>query len=345
MSISDEVLRDLGSLGFTGTIADRYHAYMESIGLSRSINPNFEFFPVDVSGRDILVYGAYKPVAGVTAGLADPDANFTTVNGTQTLSSPGQTYTNRIFNGTVFIAATGLTFNNCVFLGSPNAITSTNACIRGHSSIASRWGGATFNDCLIKPQRPSWWMNGAIGENGTFNRCLFEDVVDAFSLSTASDVGSETNINGCVVRKMARYKWLPPETGDGHSDLQTHNDAVQFHRVKNVNIIGNSFIGVEPGRVEDSWWPSNCMLIKQEVSGSAANLIENVLVDQNWFTGGQVGINMALAFSNTLGTVTISNNKFTRGGHRLYIISFPTFAGTLSNNTFEDDGSPIPIQT
>lgn len=345
-SISDQLYRDLESLGFdTGTIADRYRAYMVSIGLSFSIDPRFRMFAVSKANRDALVYGNYKPVANVTAGLADPNAVFTTVNGSQTLSTPDQTYNNRIFNGTVFVAATGLVFNNCVFLGSANVITNTNACVRGHSSIAARFGGAVFNDCLIRPQRPSVWMNGAIGENGTFNRCLFENVVDAFSLSTVSDVGSVTNINGCVVRKSMQFSWVPPDTGDGQSDNITHNDGIQFHRLKNVNVIGNSFIGVEPGHDidYDYWAPSNCILLKQEVSADPADMIENVLIDKNWFTGGQVGINIAYAFSNPLLSATISNNKFTRGGHRYYIIRAPEITSTITGNVYEDDGSPVPI--
>lgn len=345
-SISDEIYRDLGSLGFaSGTIADRYRAYMVSIGLSYSIDPRFRLFSLPAATRDTLVYGEYKPVANVTAGLANPNAVFTTVNGTQTLATPDQTFTNRIFNGTVFTAATGLVFNNCVFLGSPNVIATTNACIRGHSSIGARFGGAVFNDCVIKPQRPSVWMNGALGENGTFNRCLFENVVDAFSLSTVSDVGSITTIRGCVIRNPAQFTWTPPDTGDGQSDNVTHNDGVQFHRCKNVNIIGNSFMGVEPGHNVDStyWSPSNCILLKQEVSDLPADMIENVLIDKNWFTGGQVGVNIAYAFSNPLVSATISNNKFTRGGHRYYIIRTPEITSTITGNVFEDDGSPVPI--
>lgn len=345
MSVSDDVFRDLKSLGYSGSLADRYRAYMASIGLKRSVDPKFRFYAVNKAARDALVYGEYKPVANITAGLENPNAVFTTVSGSQTLNVADQTFTNRIFSGTVFIAATGLVFNNCVFLGSPNVITSTNACIRGHSSIAARLGGAIFNDCLIRPQRQSWWMNGVIGENGTFNRCLFENVIDPFSLSTASDVGSVTNIRGCVIRKMTQFNWTPPETGDGQSDFTTHNDGIQFHRTKNVNIIGNSFIGVEAAKQGDVWRSSNCMLIKQEVSALAADAIENVLVDKNWFTGGQVGINMAFAFTNTLGTVTISNNKFTRGGHRYYILKAPEITATLTANVYEDDGSPVPVTT
>lgn len=343
MSVADEIYRDLGSLGFTGTLGDRYRKYLNSIGVNKPTDLKFRFYPVGLAARNALVYGEYKPVANVTAGLVDPNAAFTTINGSQTLAVADQTFSNRIYNGTVFIAATGITFNNCVFLGSPNVITSTNACIRGHSSIAARMGGAVFNDCVIRPQRPSWWMNGVIGENASFNRCLIENVVDGFSLSSQSDVGSVTNIRGCVVRSMDRFAWQPPETGDGQADLTTHNDCIQFHRTKNVNIIGNSFICAEPAKMVDSWYPLNCMLIKQEVSSDPLDMIENVLVDKNWFTGGQVGINLALAFSNTLGTVTISNNKFTRGGQRLYIASFASFAGTLTNNVFEDNGSPVPI--
>ncbi len=93
-------------------------------------------------------------------------------------------------------------------------------------------------------------------------------------------------------------------------------------------------------------------MIKQEVDSSPANKIEFVTIDRNWIAGGKSSINLSYnqPLGNALESVSLTNNKFMRStwGTQLYILRDKIGGvgiANVSGNVFEDDGTPVTINT
>lgn len=141
----------------------------------------------------------------------------------------------------------------------------------------------------------------------------------------------------------------------------THADAIQFFITHDVTIRGN-FLGghhyagthnATPSdqdkiRAEDDFYNS-CIILKQEGDSTTANKITNVLIENNWFYGGQASLNIAYANGNKFDTVTIQNNRWIRADWSPgYYVLRDTFGGVpivnvFSNNVFDDDGSAVTV--
>jgi hypothetical protein len=309
--------------------------------------------------RDDLIYGTYKPQGGVTAGLVDPNATFTTQGtgaNTITLSTANAVYENVIFNGIVSIAALGIVFKNCVFKGLNNVTNSTGSstpCVKGASASPTlgMLGGARFIDCLLDPQSKSWWSYTIQNSWVTLERCEIRGSVDGLSLGSPSTSDQPTQIYGCHIHDGTYYSWTAPATGDGHSDGQTHNDGIQIASGKNIHIKGN-YIGGAPsttGNINDGDdFHNSCIIIGQGTSKPTdpAYTIGTVLVEENWFEGSVDAVNLVRASGNTLPGVSVLNNRFIRRTNGTMYMSRPPapyFAGTISGNVIDDDGSPVPI--
>lgn len=295
---------------------------------------------VTVEGdRTTLVYGSYKPTPGDSAGNL-PNSTFTTQAGDFTAVAD-TTYQNVDFQGLVTTGAAGVVFKNCIFRGQTAAPSSAVFCVKSNNGDMA---GAKFYDCLFEPQVQSWWSNGIGGGNYEMYRCEIRKCVDGIDL-TAPTTGP-TIIKGNVIHDGTYYSWVAPETGDGHSDGHTHNDAIQFSRGKNITILGNYIGGVpsaDDNPSDGTDFPNSGIMLQQEVSSTQADMIENVTISQNWFEGGVCSLNTATKYGNTFPTTSITNNRFIRRTSGYYLIEASLFSGTISGNVIDDDGSPVPI--
>lgn len=138
--------------------------------------------------------------------------------------------------------------------------------------------------------------------------------------------------------------------------LYTHVDGVQFHRGKHYKIRGNRIGGtrvlgshnVYPSQkavilTGDDMYNS-AFMIKQEVDNTLANRIEDVIIELNFLAGGTATINFTSGNDNPFADTYIRDNKFYRStwGGQTYMLCGPNI-GHLSNNTFLDDGTAVPV--
>jgi hypothetical protein len=203
--------------------------------------------------------------------------------------------------------------------------------------------GLTIEDSKIDlTGRENWFVDGIAGGNFTIRRSEITRTVDGVGL--VSQVGN-TLIEANWIHDGYWTTWTDatPEPKPSHKDNQTHNDGIQFHRGRHHVIRGN-FIGGVRGTVAGAGddYTNACLMISQGVDGTAANRLDDVLIEKNWFQGGAASINLYKSNDNDLSGVTIRNNRFLRGpGY--YILKGAGVNAPLSNNVFDDTGLPVPI--
>ena len=131
----------------------------------------------------------------------------------------------------------------------------------------------------------------------------------------------------------------------------THSDCFQFNTGRNITIKNNFFggrrdmtgynatpYGYNSG--EDAH--NSCIMIQQEAGTAVNQLVRNVMVDGNWFSGGAATLNIYYKNSNTGSDWTFKNNKialrgstqYAGSGYGIYLKSEMT--PVLSNNVTWD---------
>lgn len=212
--------------------------------------------------------------------------------------------------------------------------------------------GLVIEDSVLAG-RGNVWCSGMRGGNYTIRRTELTWIPDGLCLT--SPLGNVT-AEGCWIHNGMYKEWtaVTPNMPAAGS-FYTHTDGVQFHRGKNYVLRGNMIGGarvpaahhtagasVAINSADDMY--NSCLMIKQEVDASAANKIENVLVENNWLMGGVASINICSGRGNDFSTTIIQNNRFVRStwGKQYYILRSPGI-GQFSNNVFDDDLTPVPI--
>jgi F5/8 type C domain len=340
--------------------------------------------------RDALVYGNYKPSAASVGpvpevtlaqlGTPSTSTDFVVTENNQVVENL------EIWGGVNLGSFSNVTVRNCIIHGTLTRGSGTGHVfgsgnnLRGATIIDSALVGrpvtvpASYNG-VPNPDagnvnRANEWVGGVLGGNFTVLRTEIANTSDGIGL--ISQLGNVT-VKGSWIHDGWMNEWpesqaspssgtpkyYPYSSGTLH---YTHVDGIQFHRGKNYTVVGNRIGGkrvigshnVTPSEKtqinsgDDMY--NAALMIKQEVDDTAANKIENVLIDRNWFEGGASTINLSYARSNRFDTLTLSNNRFTRStwGAQWYILRDNDGNGTpianLSNNVFEDDGTPVPIK-
>jgi len=339
--------------------------------------------------RDALVYGNYKPSAATVGPVPEVDLTQFGTPATSTdvvVTANNQVVENLEIWGRVDVKAfTGVTIRNCIIHGSllrnGNAghIIGNAGDLHGATIIDTALVGrpvtvpASF-DGVVNPDAGSInlgneWAGGIGGGNYKLLRTEIKHTSDGLALT--SQVGNVT-AKGCWIHDGWFNEWTPaqgsPSSGTAHyypystgTEHYTHVDGIQFHRGKNYTFIGN-FIGGTRVVGDHNAVPSEkaainsgddmynaALMIKQEVDATAANKIENVLIDRNWLAGGAATVNITFGLDNHFETVTLSNNRFVRStwGNQAYVLRWHDAAGVdvgnFANNVFDDDGSPVTI--
>jgi hypothetical protein len=328
--------------------------------------------------RDAQVFGTYKPNSRQLTG-SFPGTTFNHVyppTGSQTIQLTGTSYSNTTFWGLVR-SSNAATFRNCRFVGADPASTQFNV-LSGNVSNLGPTGGIpqvlTFFDCSFDssdwigdtPGRPLAATatrrinpngNGIHGGNVELYRCEITNVQDGINYTTGQ--GTHAVLESCWIHRMYyQDNWYGP------SDGRSHSDVFQFNHCKDL-LIQNSVLGGNrvpegyPAITDPAWgtgsnlgddaWNS-CLMIKEEGTWVAANAIDGVLIQNNWFYGGQYAWNMFYQSDhpNTFAGMSLINNKFGQrpaswGGG--YIIKSPEITATITGNTIEETGAPVPIST
>lgn len=306
------------------------------------------------------VLGSYKP--GPTTTGPRPSVALVRHDGDFRITTPGQVVEGLDIYGRVIVTATavGAVVRNCIIRGpGPAWISGFVACIDGTSSTLR---GLLVEDSRVDcTGRENPWVDAVRGSDVTLRRVEITRVGDGLSLVTV--VGNVT-AEGCWLHDGYYAEWIKGTVGyPTISDARVHGDAVQFHRGKGYTLRYNNLGGTRnPGPYHQSPYntvdakmvaykdagedyENSCFMIKQEVDSSAANKVENVLIEGNWLAGGASSINLSYSLLNTMASVSIINNRFIRStwGAHLYIIRDTAIAAVLTGNVFDDDQSPVPI--
>lgn len=302
--------------------------------------------PPTTGGRANLVPGTYRPGASTTGPL--PGTALRTVNGDLTVTANGQVIENVEVWGSIIVGAfSSVVIRNSVIHGTTRTGQDT-CCIYGKDDNLR---GALIEDCRLVG-RGNVWCSGVRGGNYTIRRSELTNLPDGICLT--SQLGNVT-VEGCWIHNGLYAEWTASTPNMPYAgNYYTHTDGVQFHRGSTYTIRGNMIGGTRvPGGVRtgqaaainsgDDMYNA-AFMIKQEVDNSAANRINNVLIEKNWLAGGMSTINIVPGRDNNFATTVVRNNRFIRStwGTQHYILRTGT-AGVFENNVFDDDGSPVPI--
>jgi hypothetical protein len=319
---------------------------------------------VPASGRDSLVSETYYPSASTVGVL--PDVARTTYGSTTsvTFSTPGQTVENLRFECEVSVAAADVTFKNCYFAGKAvvDAGTSRGLVNATNASVLR----AKFIDCTFNPQTPSPGVTGVQGHDFHVLRCEITRVNDGVDF-----FGDNCIVEASWIHHLGYFS--PSFT---NSNNATHNDDCQIHGGAHHQIIGNNFEGNYAHDVGQVYAGSYQVMadVLAEVDGSGNNIYGNkyydaLLTDQtatsaimfnqitsvpydvtirgNLLGGGANTINMNVDTNPSGGIGSVTNNVFRRNSRA--DIAFARAIGlasglTVSNNTYQDDGSAIVVR-
>lgn len=171
---------------------------------------------------------------------------------------------------------------------------------------------------------PSPWSFGIHGGNFDLKRVEITDVQDGINYVQNGWIVGITQSSCLIDRSWIHCLWYRNDWNDANtpSNHQTHNDCFQINNGKNITIRHSMLGGWREQSGYDAWPGgantgddafSSILQFQQEVSDSAADRIENVLIEECWIDGAQYGINMYWRSRNSgqdFSTFTIRNVKF-----------------------------------
>lgn len=311
----------------------------------REIVPSSQLRPA--LDRSALVPGTYRPGPDTTGPM--PGTTLRRVDGDFAASADGQVIENlEVFGSIVLGKHKDVKIRNCVVWGTLRTGVDTAFII----ASGDDYRGLVVEDTRLVG-RGNPWCSGMRGGNYTMRRTEIKNAPDGLCLvSAVGNVTAEANWihDGLYMEWGASTPNMPYAR-----DYYTHTDGIQFHRGKNYVFRGNMIGGVrvpagkhhtgvaDAIRSGDDMYNA-ALMIKQEVDESAANKIENVVIEKNWLQGGMATINIAGGRGNTFQSTYIRDNRFIRStwGAQHYVLR-GSGLGVFQDNVFDDDGSPVPI--
>ena len=307
---------------------------------------------VNPDDRSQLGPGSYIPSAattGVPAGTTLTNYNAPGTAGT--VAIPPGDYYRKHFYGDCYPASPtgGYTFTECYFHGGIGHPGNNQGCFYCWS-LTTGW--ATFVDCTVAADSPSYYRDGIVGHRYTVRRCNIHTVNDA--------VGGNANGGGII-----EANWLHDlvwwRQDPAHSD-GTHNDPIQIQGGGPWTIVGNlcecythnAAGSTEPNpqvsAVTGLGYGSNAIIVNQQ---NALNVVTGTVIANNVMRGGntQINLNNNKGAGYTL-AVTLGPNTFARdvrdnyppNPDKRWMCLYPNggtidAAGLYTNLRFEDTGA------
>jgi len=299
--------------------------------------------------RSLLVPGDYRPDASTTGVL--PGSTLDVV--TSHIPVTGQTYHDLDVRCAVTPGPTvgNVTYINCIFRGPATAPTGTSSL---YTMYRPHQRSFTFVDCTFAPQTPSPWWVGLQGYGFRLLRCDLSGLVDQLEVFNTNageaDGPSDVSVEQCYFHDSAY--WAPGVNGEVSHD-GSHSDGIQWEGTTGLVVRGCYFTGqlapaYQPNRVGGTQ-TNSAMMIKPDVGKIAGAIIE-----QNWFGGGAVTINVADAPAknrviDNLGS--LSRNRFSRDQFyaptAILVQVAPALhaviGGTFDGDVFDDTSATVPV--
>lgn len=317
--------------------------------------------------------GAVRPVGtgGSRSGGTVGSLTNQTVNGDITITAAGTKIVDCVINGKVSIQAPNVLVENCVIWGPASAPSSTVYVINANNSAAAS-GPALVRFCTIKGRWKNPNINACGQRNITVERCDISQVVDGFSPNPSSTSNNaQMIVRGNYVHDFILYYPDPghnatPRTGASGQYIVgpsgavgtgwTHCDAVQVESdlTTGVNIYGNNFVALWSSDPAVSSLPfpydANGNTVIKELSCFMLNGGRNLIVEDNWFDGGEYCVNNA--DSNVTGSFArnrfgrqIAHNGTSNSNYFALMLSAPGLnthdSDSANRNVWEDTGATV----
>lgn len=268
--------------------------------------------------------GTYKPDATTTGFAAAGQGSLTTY------PTSGGAFGNIVSNVLTITTAnavvSGFDFVNCRIVYGANNITIRKSRLRGPPTITSGadrglvsndggFTGCVLEDCNLRPDNPSAWLNGPRADNMTIQRNDISRVCDGMDLySNASGVSSNTFVYANYVHDIAGF------SPDSIARPFSHNDCIQISDGLNITVVGNNFQGFldpavgQSNTSDNPFFPKfNTNSVLQLTQGSG--IVTGLLFDRNWVDGGGATLNLIATGQTARNIGSVTNNKFGRSSY------------------------------
>jgi len=243
----------------------------------------------------------------------------TAVVGSQTITVAGTVLENKIITGQVIIKAANVTIRNCIIKGNSSLAIGTWLVLVVDAAAT----GARIEYCELESSGfPQLALNGIGSKNYTSYRNHVHDVVDGFSIYNTSAGGADAFVQGCY---MHANLWINPDPTGDHAD-GTHDDGLQVQGSTNIQVVGNTIMGVESPISTAGYdgWATSAIMINHNVGDPTAMSIED-----NWLGGGGYSINGLGSYTGM--NISIVRNKFDTASAKYGPIGYKIGTGNTWN--------------
>jgi len=246
---------------------------------------------------------------GVPAGVT-----LTQVTDDVTVTTDGAVIDAQDIHGFLRIQASHVTVSRSIVRGA--ATTATTAIIRIDSGT-----DITITDTEVAAAAPSVDLDGVWASGATLTRLHVHGGVDGMKL------GDDTRVECSFVHDLISFA-SDPNQGGG----PTHNDAIQILAGARIAIAGNQLVAARD---------QNAAIQVTQDFGAVSELS----IAGNWADGGGCTFNLSHKGGASL-AVTTRDNRFGRDS----FFACPILKSTQTTldsmgDVFDDDGSPVPVQT
>jgi hypothetical protein len=246
---------------------------------------------------------------GVPSGVS-----LTVVNGDVTVSADDTIIDAQDIHGFLIIKASRVRVTHSMIRG--RVATANGAGIRVQSGT-----DILIEDTEVALANPSAYLDGISGANFTVRRANVHGGVDGMK------VGSNSTVECSYIHDLASFD-SDPNQGGG----PTHNDAIQILSGTGIHIVGNQLVAAKD---------QNAGIQVTQDFGAVGDLH----IESNWADGGGCTFNFAHKGGTSL-SLSATGNRFGRNSsYGCPILKSTQTTLTSSGNVYDDDGSPVPIQT
>ncbi len=247
---------------------------------------------------------------GVPAGVA-----LTTVSQDVVVTKDGTAIDAQDIHGFLTIKASHVTVTRSIVRGS--ATSATTAILRIDSGT-----DITIEDVEIAAASPSVDVDGLSGQNVIARRLNVHGGVDGMKL------GSNSTLECSYVHDLVSFASDPNQNGGA-----THNDAIQILAGTTIRIVGNQLVAA---------MDQNSAIQITEDFG----VVSDVHIESNWADGGGCTFNFSHKGQASLGDLHTKGNRFGRNSfYNCPILKSTKTTLDSQADVWDDDGTPVPIQT
>jgi len=256
-----------------------------------------------------------KPTAantGVPAGVA-----LTVVNGDVTVSQDGAAIDAQDIHGVLIIAASNVHVTRSIVRGPSTPYGQNSGVIRINSG-----SNILIEDVEIAVAAPSATVDGMWGDHFTGRRLNIHGGVDGLK------AGTGTTLECSYIHDLMSFAVDPNQNGG-----PTHNDAIQILEGTGIHIVGNQLVAA---------MDQNAGIQVTQDFGAVGDLH----MESNWADGGGCTFNISHKGAASLTDVHAIGNRFGRNSfYACPILKSTQTTLDSSGNVWDDDGTPVPIQT